>query len=119
MSSLFEGVMRGANEALEYARGNLQDVRVDIVHKQYKLIGGDGKPYLSETPGLLGGNSRAKIYGRLDCRTANRYVSQGTYQKHRVFFANEQDAISAGYRPCGHCMPEEYKAWKQRGLNNT
>ncbi len=31
MSNVFEGIMRGANEALEYARGNLPDVRVDKI----------------------------------------------------------------------------------------
>ena len=36
----------------------------------YKLLGADGKPYLSEMPGAFGGNSKQKIYGRLDCRTA-------------------------------------------------
>jgi len=29
-----------------------------------------------------------------------------------VFFANEKDAIDAGYRPCGTCMKEQYKKWK-------
>jgi hypothetical protein len=34
------------------------------------------------------------------------------YAKHRVFFADEEAAIAAGYRPCGRCMPEEYAVWK-------
>jgi len=37
--------------------------------KMYKLLGADGKEYLSETPGTLGGNDKQKIYGRLDCGT--------------------------------------------------
>ncbi len=80
----------------------------------YTLIGPDGIPYQSEAKGLLGGNRTSKIYGSLECPTANRYVKLGTYQKSRVFFASENDAILAGYRPCGHCMREEYKAWKTR-----
>ena len=31
------------------------------------------------------------------------------YVKNRVFFADEETAIAAGYRPCGICMKEEYK----------
>jgi methylphosphotriester-DNA--protein-cysteine methyltransferase len=29
-----------------------------------------------------------------------------------VFFADENTAIAAGYRPCAVCMPEEYATWK-------
>ena len=43
-----------------------------IRHKQYTLLGADGRPYLSDRPGTLGGNRRAKIYGRLDCPAALR-----------------------------------------------
>jgi len=81
----------------------------------YKLLGADGKQYLSETPGLLGGHKGNKIYGRLDCPTALRYIALGQYVQHRVFFATEDIAKAAGYRPCGSCMREEYLKWK-RGL---
>ncbi len=80
--------------------------------KQYKLLGADGKTYLSDEKGTLGGNSRDKIYGRLDCPAANNAVKQGTYAKIRVFFKDEATAIAAGYRPCGCCMKEKYKRWK-------
>lgn len=30
----------------------------------------------------------------------------------RVFFASEEEAISIGYRPCGHCMKKAYDKWK-------
>jgi methylphosphotriester-DNA--protein-cysteine methyltransferase len=33
--------------------------------------------------------------------------------RHRVFFANEETAIAAGYRPCAVCLPERYRAWKE------
>ncbi len=79
--------------------------------KQYKLLSSTGEFYLSDTPGLLGGNSKARIYGHLDCSAANRALLAG-YARHRVFFANEADAISAGYRPCGSCMVVRYRAWK-------
>lgn len=79
----------------------------------YKLIGKDGKQYLSETPSTLGGHKKLKIYGRLDCPSALRYIEKGQYVKQRVFFADEETAIAAGYRPCGVCMKEQYKKWKE------
>ena len=82
-------------------------------NKRYTLLGADGKPYLSDEKGTLGGNSRDKIYGRLDCPFANRVVRLGTYQKIRAFFKDEATAIAAGYRPCGGCMRERYNCWKK------
>ena len=80
-------------------------------NKAYKLLGVDGNFYHSTIPGKLGGNSRLKIYGRLDCPSALRHLDKG-YPLIRVFFADEEVAILAGYRPCGHCMREKYKIWK-------
>ena len=82
--------------------------------KKYRLFGLDGHFYESTTPGQLGGNSKAKIYGRLDCPAANAALSKG-YAQHRVFFADEAAAIAAGYRPCGCCMKERYQLWKAGG----
>ena len=82
--------------------------------KKYKLIGPDGKEYLSDVKGTLGGHRRLKIYGRLDCPSALRYIARGQYVPHRVFFADEDTAIAAGYRPCAVCMPEQYKLWKAK-----
>lgn len=81
--------------------------------KLYKLVGVDGKMYESTIPGTLGGHKRLKIYGRLDCPSALRYIAKGQYVKHRVFFKDEETAIAAGYRPCKICMPEKYAEWKQ------
>lgn len=69
-------------------------------------------PFISATPGKYGGHYKLKIYGRLDCPSANRYIAKGQYIKHRVFFKDEETAVAAGYRPCAVCMPEAYKAWK-------
>jgi methylphosphotriester-DNA--protein-cysteine methyltransferase len=80
----------------------------------FKLLGKDGQEYLSETPGLLGGNSYLKIYGRLDCPSALKWLAKGMYKPIRVFFQDEQTAISAGYRPCGICMRKEYEEWKKK-----
>lgn len=81
-------------------------------NKQYKLIGKDGKEYLSSEKGTLGGHQRLKIYGRLDCASALRYIAKGDYVQHRVFFADEATALTAGYRPCGKCMREQYNQYK-------
>lgn len=80
--------------------------------REYKLIGKDGTPYISQTPGQFGGHKRLKIYGHLNCPSALRHISKGHYVQHRVFFANKSDAVAAGYRPCAVCMREEYKQWK-------
>lgn len=85
--------------------------------KQYRLLTPNG-PQLSDTPGLLGGNSKAKIYGRLDCKSAIGALPLG-YAKQRVFFADEATAIACGYRPCGNCMRAEYAAWKARNATGT
>lgn len=82
--------------------------------KIYRLLGADGKTYESTTPGLLGGHRKLKIYGRLDCPSALRYIAKGQYVKYRVFFKDEETAIAAGFRPCAKCMPEEYKLWKAK-----
>jgi len=82
------------------------------VSKQYRLIGTNGKEYLSDVPGTLGGNKLTRIYGRLDCKIALTYIAKGEYAVNRVFFANEQDAKEAGYRPCAVCMKSEYEIWK-------
>lgn len=82
--------------------------------KLYKLIDENGKQYLSEIPGTLGGHKKLKIYGRLDCPSALRFIAKGQYVQHRVFFADEKTAIAAGYRPCGVCMKKEYAVWKAK-----
>jgi methylphosphotriester-DNA--protein-cysteine methyltransferase len=48
-----------------------------------------------------------KIYGMLSCTSGKRMKAEN-----RVFFENEQEAIEAGYRPCGNCMPEKYREYK-------
>ena len=80
--------------------------------RTYTLLDGDGRAYQSSTPGAVGGHRRGRIYGRLDCPTARRSIANGQYVRHRVFFADEETAIAAGYRPCGHCLRPEYRQWK-------
>ena len=80
--------------------------------KKFKLLDENENQYLSDTPGTFGGHRKLKIYGRLDCPSANRWIQKGNYVNYRVFFKNEETAIEAGYRPCAICMPNEYKEWK-------
>ena len=83
--------------------------------KMYRLLSADRQIYFSGTPGSLGGNGQMKIYGHLNCASAMRAVAAGnTYQKHRMFFADEATAIAAGYRPCGKCLKEQYDAWRAK-----
>jgi hypothetical protein len=82
------------------------------VRRTWKLIGADGRPYPSERPGTVGGQRRTRIYGRLDCPSALRAIARGGYVRDRVFFADEDAARAAGYRPCAVCMPAEYRRWK-------
>lgn len=96
------------------------DIVGDIVmedNKSYKLLDRDGRTYLSKEKGSLGGNKRLKIYGRLDCPSANYYLSKGQYIENRVFFINEETAIGAGYRPCAKCMKKEYIIWRNKSNN--
>jgi hypothetical protein len=53
------------------------------------------------------GNRKLKIYGTFSCSSGKR-MKVGN----RVFFTDEQEAISCGYRPCGHCMRQAYQKWK-------
>lgn len=55
----------------------------------------------------LGGNRKLRIYGRLGCKSGKKLK-----RINRVFFGSEEDALSCGFRPCGHCMKAEYTKWK-------
>ncbi|WP_343635955.1 Ada metal-binding domain-containing protein [Fluviicola sp.] len=56
----------------------------------------------------FGGNKTLKIYGTLACTSGKRMK-----RENRVFFSDEQEAISTGFRPCGHCLKKEYLTWKE------
>ncbi len=80
----------------------------------WTLIGSDGQAYESDVPGTLGGHRKNRIYGRLDCPAALRWIEKGKYVSNRVFFLDEETAIAAGFRPCAVCLPAEYRTWKAR-----
>jgi methylated-DNA-[protein]-cysteine S-methyltransferase len=85
----------------------------------FTLIDANGRPYESPTPGTLGGHRGNRVYGRLDCTGARRWIARGHYVPQRVFFADEATAIAAGYRPCAGCMPDAYARWKGRRANRS
>lgn len=58
---------------------------------------------------LLAGNRQLKIYGLLSCKSGKRMK-----RKNRIFFANEEEAIALGFRPCAHCMPGDYLKWRNQ-----
>lgn len=80
--------------------------------RTWTLLGSDGHAFESQVPGTLGGNGRARIYGRLDCASALRALREGRYAEHRVFFLDAGSARAAGFRPCGTCLRSEYVVWK-------
>jgi methylphosphotriester-DNA--protein-cysteine methyltransferase len=51
----------------------------------------------------FGGNRVLKIYGKLSCASGKRMKKEN-----RVFFNSKEEALHAGFRPCGHCMKDEY-----------
>lgn len=83
-------------------------------NKVYTLVGADGKTFQSAIKGAFGGHRKDKIYGTLTCAGAARWIAKGFYVKQRVFFADEQTAIAAGYRPCARCLKEKYDEWKMK-----
>ncbi len=80
--------------------------------RTWRLVGADGVPYDSDVPGTLGGHRKNRIYGRLDCPGALRWIAKGHYVEQRVFFLDEATAVAAGYRPCARCLPVGYRRWK-------
>ena len=80
----------------------------------FTLIDDRGLPYESDAPGTLGGHRGNRVYGRLDCSGALRWIERGHYVSQRVFFADEATAMAAGFRPCAACMPAEHARWKAR-----
>jgi hypothetical protein len=116
-------IWRGAGMFVGAPRdGQGQDVPAARLHHggpmTYHLLQADGTVRESSEPGTLGGNSTLQIYGRLGCARAIAALPLG-YAKHRVFFADEDAAIQAGYRPCGRCMHEQYAIWKAGPLTSA
>lgn len=91
--------------------------------ESYTLYGPQGF-YTSDEPGALGGRKasarKQRVYGTKNCPSALQALSNGdAYEKARVFFADEETAIAAGFRPCFRCMKERYEIWKRGGEPGT
>ena len=85
--------------------------------KMYKLMDENGQEYLSPEKGALGGNGKGKIYGRMDCPSANatlRGKYREAYISHRVFFKDEATAIAAGFLD----LPAELTTGRGSGIND-
>lgn len=82
--------------------------------KEYKLLDSNGNIYFSKVPGIIGGNKKLKIYGRLDCPNALNWINKGYYINNRVFFDSIETAEKNNYRPCAKCMKKEYNNWKNK-----
>ena len=89
------------------------------------VIGHDGKTCVAGARATLAGrrgsSKISSVYGRLEpCHGAARALKRCDdnpgercpYREAQVFFLDEQSAIAAGFRPCAHCFPEKYQAWK-------
>ena len=74
--------------------------------KHFEINDSDLRRKIKQKEICFGGNRKLKIYGTLQCKSGKRMKPEN-----RVFFASENEAIKAGYRPCGHCMKIEYQKW--------
>ncbi len=55
----------------------------------------------------FGGNNNLKIYGTLNCKSGFRMI-----RENRVFFSSIEKANEYNFRPCGNCMKDAYKKWR-------
>jgi len=76
-----------------------------IEHKQITEV--ELRNLIRKKQVTFGGNRKLKIYGQLNCKSGKRMKVDN-----RVFFATENDALEQEFRPCGNCMKEAYKMWK-------
>lgn len=83
----------------------------------YRLVDENSVVVGSPVKGTLGGHRRLRIYGRLDCPSALRWIAKGGYVRHRVFFADDKTARAAGYRPCAVCLPADYALWREESTS--
>lgn len=62
--------------------------------------------YVKNQKITLAGNSKLKIFGKLNCSSGKRMKKEN-----RVFFIDENEALALSYRPCGNCLNKKYKQW--------
>ena len=62
-------------------------------------------PTATQTPapsdeGCYMGNANSRVFHRMDCSSLSR-----TADENKVPFSSRQEALDAGYTPCGRCEP--------------
>lgn len=82
----------------------MQSVKM-IWHSE--ISAGDVRSKIRQQKITFGGNTRLNIYGTLNCKSGKKIKVQN-----RIFFSSEKEALSKGFRPCGHCMKQKYQKWK-------
>ena len=90
------------------------------VSKTYTLLGADGRAVPERREGPA--RRQRPHQGLRHAWTApsrSRCCAAGFEPKHRVFFADEETAIAAGFRPCGACMRARYREWRARQAAGT
>ena len=75
----------------------------DTAFKRFRRL----KSLIDEGKIQFAGNRKLRIYGTLRFSSGKRMKTEN-----RIFFKSAEEAIREGYRPCGHCMREEYLRWK-------
>ena len=83
--------------------------------KKYTLVGADEKPYLSEEKRRSWWQSRNKGLRQdgLPGRAAGAAFKGSKYLRSESrLFKDEATALAVGYRPCGGCLREQYKLYK-------
>jgi methylphosphotriester-DNA--protein-cysteine methyltransferase len=63
----------------------------------------------TDAPARFAAITSTGVFGRLTCSSGKRAL-----EKHRIFFATYEDAITAGYRPCLTCSPQTDDQYERR-----
>jgi methylphosphotriester-DNA--protein-cysteine methyltransferase len=79
--------------------------------RHIQLTDADIKRKIKHGKICFGGNRKLKIYGKLSCASGKKMKKEN-----RVFFFSVKEAIIMGFRPCGHCMREQYQKWKNETI---
>jgi hypothetical protein len=86
---------------------NDNDACLQVLVRHAAVSGPELRRLIRRKEIALGGNVKLNIYGTLHCRSGKRMKKEN-----RVFFRSPAEAIQGGFRPCGHCLPRDYKNWK-------
>ena len=82
----------------------------DINGEHFYALLREGKEILRKRPGQYAGNRRYKIFGLPDGTCCG---GKQMKPENRVWFANLEDAVNEGYRPCNLCKPMDEEDWER------